>query len=555
MHPRFRLRAISLAGIGLFVAVACGGQSGTQLAGSQELRVNVTTEPSTFDPSRTQWNYEAAVDRNVFESLLKASKDFKSVDPNAADSYTIDSTGTVYTFKLHSGAKWSDGKPVTASDFVYGWQRIVDPRVAAPYASFYYSVKNASKINGMSPKDPTLDSALQSLGVKAVDDNTFQVTLEAPAGYFKWVASVWLGAPVRKDIVEKYGKDSSGTDKWGAVAPTAVESVVGNGPYKVIEVVAKDHVTLGLNPSYSGNTPKPTLTKIVLYEIDDPTVGYAKYKSGELDMVQVPLANVDAVRTNPEVVKVPELVVYWIDINTRAKPFDNPSVRRAFSLAFDRESYAKNILKGTGIAAFSLVPKGMRNYQPELGQKYDPTAAKAELAKSGYTADQLSAMQIKWLYNSNSPTQKTLSEFIQAQFKQNLGVTVVLDGTDSKTISSRLGKLQYQIGGLSGWGADYPDSQDWFDIFLTGSGNQFSGWSDQAYDAAVAKGDAATDDAQRDAAYADAQRALTDGAPVIFLEQSIRWWQVKPYVKGLNISPNDDFLGDLSTYTIRLTQH
>src|SRR6266700_1679100 len=229
MHSGFRLRAIALAGIGLFVAAACGPSStGTTLASTQELRVNIGTEPCCFDPGQTQWNYEAAVDRQVFEAPLKASKDFKSVVPNAADSYTIDSTGTVYTFKLHKGAKWSDGQAVKAADFVYGWQRIEDPRVAAPYASFYYIVKNAATINAMDAKNPGIDDAVQTLGVKAVDD---------------------------------------------------------------------------------------------------ATVAYAKYKSGELDMVNVPLADIDAVRSSPELVKVPELTVFWIDINVKAKPFDNPNVR------------------------------------------------------------------------------------------------------------------------------------------------------------------------------------------------------------------------------------
>jgi len=157
------------------------------------------------------------------------------------------------------------------------YQRLLDPRVAAPYASYYYIIKNAAKINAMSPKDPDVDAAVQSLGVKAVDDNTFQITLESPAGYFKWVASLWTGAPVRKDIVDKYGKDASGTDKWGVVAAGAAQSLIGNGQYKVSEVVTKDHITLVLNDKYTGSAPKPTITKITMSEIEDETVAYAKY--------------------------------------------------------------------------------------------------------------------------------------------------------------------------------------------------------------------------------------------------------------------------------------
>jgi oligopeptide transport system substrate-binding protein len=548
------LRAVALTTVALFVVAACGTSSGSGST-AQELRVNIGTEPSTLDPGLTQWVYEAAVDRNVFEAPLKASKDFKSVVPNAADSYTIDSTGTVYTFHLHPGAKWSDGVPVKAADFVYAWQRIVDPRLAAPYSSFFYIVKNAAKINGMDPKDPNLDAAIQTLGVKAVDDNTFQVTLESAAGYFKWVASLWVAAPVRKDIVDKYGKDSSGNDKWGAVAASAAQSVVGNGQWKISEVVPKDHITLVPNTNYSGNNPKSSLTKITLFEIDDETVAYAKYKSGELDMASVPLADTAAVTTDPELVKVPELTVFWIDMNTKAAPFNNVKVREAFSQAIDRDAYVTSVLQNRGISSTTLIPQGMRNYQPELGtlQKFDATAAKATLAASGVSAASLNG--VKYLYNSNSPTNKTIAEFVQAQLKTNLGINIVLDGTDSKTVSSRLGKLQYQFGGPSGWGADYPDSQDWFDIFKTGSGNQFNGWSNATYDAAVTAGDAAADDTTRDSQYATAETAIVTDAPVIFLDQRISWWLVKPYVKGLNITPNDDFLGDLSTYTISIASH
>ncbi len=462
----------------------------------------------------------------------------------------------VYTFKLHKGAKWSDGQPVKAADFVFGFQRLLDPRLAAPYSSFYYSIKNANTVNNMDPKDPGVDAALQTLGLKAVDDNTFQVTLEAPAGYFKWVASLWTSSPVRKDIVDKYGKDSSGNDKWGAVAPTASQTVVGNGLYQISEDVPKDHITLVPNANYSGSQPKPTITKITESLIDDETVAYAKYKSGELDMVGVPVADTEAVRSSPELVTIPELTVFWVDINVKKAPFDNPKVRLAFSQAIDRDSFVTNIEKGRGISATTLIPKGMRNYRPDLGtpQTFNAATAKATLASAGVSAAALSG--IKYTYNSNSPTNKTIAEFVQAQFKTNLGIDIVLDGTDSKTVSKRLRTGNYQIGGPSGWGADYPDSQDWFDIFMTGSGNQFSNWSDKTYDDAVTAGDAASDNAKRDAAYQTAETELVQQAPVMFLYQRTGWFLVKPYVKGINTTPNDDqWLGDFFTWSIQIAQH
>ena len=403
---------------------------------------------------------------------------------------------------------------------------------------------------------PGVDAALQTLGVKAVDDNTVQITLEAPAGYFKWEATLLIGAPVRKDLVQKGGKDSTGNDKWGAVAATAPQSVIGNGLYKISEVVPKDHTTLVPNPNYSGSQPKTTLTKITEYYIDDETVGYAKYKSGELDMVPVPTADTEAVRNSPELLKVPQLVVFWVNMNTTKAPFDNPKVRLAITQAIDRDSYVKNIQKGRDLAASTLIPKGMRNYRPDLGtpQSFNPATAKATLASSGVSASSMNG--VKYLYRSSSAGSKTAAEFFQAQLKTNLGIDVVLDGTDSKTESARLKAGNYQFGDITGWGADYPDSQDWFDIFLTGSGNNFSFWSNKAYDDAVAAGDAAADNAKRDAAYETAAKLLVSEAPAMFLYQQTGWYLVKPYVKGAILTPNDDqWLGDNFTWSLQIAQH
>jgi oligopeptide transport system substrate-binding protein len=164
-------------------------------------------------------------------------------------------------------------------------------------------------------------------------------------------------------------------------------------------------------------------------------------------------------------------------------------------------------------------------------------------------------MNIKYTYNSNSATSKTIAQFIADQLKTNLGVTLVLDGADSKTNSKRLHTGNYQIGGPSGWGADYPDEQDWYDIFITGSGNQFSNWSNASYDKAVNDADAAADQSKRDTLYNQAGKILVDEAPVVFLNQRTRWALVKSYVKGVTDLPNDDFPGDFYIYTVQIAQH
>ncbi|HEV1991293.1 MAG TPA: peptide ABC transporter substrate-binding protein [Candidatus Dormibacteraeota bacterium] len=556
MQAGNRIRAVALAAVGMVAFAACSTGSKVQLASAQELRIRLSTAPSTFDPGQQQWDYEAAVGRQTFEALLRPTRDFKDVAGAAADSYKVDSTGKVYTFRLHPGARWSDGKMVKAADFVYAFQRLLDPRLAAPFASFYYTIQNAATVNGMDIKDPGIDAALQTLGLKAVDDNTFEVTLEAPAGYFKWVASLSTSAPVRKDVVEKWGKDSAGGDKWAAVSPSASQQVVGNGLFKVFEVVILDHVTLVPNTGYAGSQAQPSLTKITEYFIDNETDAYAKYKSGQLDMITVPMAESEAVRSSGELLKVPQLSVFWINLNVRKAPFDNPKVRLAVAQAIDRESYKTNVRRGRGLAASTLIPKGMRNYRPDLGtpQKFDAATARATLASSGASAASLNG--VRYTYISSSPSSKTTADFVQAQLKANLGVDVALDGIDYKTYTNRLRSGNYAFGGPTPWGADYPDSQDFYDIFMTGSGNQFSGWSNKAYDDAVTAADAATDQAKRDAGYESAEKTLISDVPVIFMYQPTAWYVVKPYVRGIITTPNDDqWLGSFFTWSIQIAQH
>ena len=537
------------------MVVACDTSSVT-LAGNQELRVNIGGEPGTLDPGQQQYVSDAALGRNTFEALLKPTQDLKDVTGGAADSYTVSTDGTVYTFKLHRGAKWSDGQPVKAADFVYAWQRLVDPRVAASYAAFYTVMRNGTKVNGMNPNDPGIEAALQTLGLEAIDDDTFRVTLEAPAGYFKWVAALWTGAPIRKDVVAKAGKDSSGNARWGAVSPEAVNALIGNGQFKISEVVPKDHITLVPNPNYSGRSPKPTLTKITLFEIADDSVAYAKYKSGELDMAAVPLSDTKTVQASPELIRDSVLTVFWIDFNVKKAPFDNLKVRQAFSEAIDREAYVKRVLQGRGLSATTLIPKGMRDYGPEMGsaQRFDLTNARANLKASGMTVEQLNGMDLK-LYYTNFSTLIMAAEFVQAQLKTNLGINVALEGADQHTNHVRRGAGNYTMYALAGWGADYPDSQDWFDVFLTDSTNQFNGWSNAEYDQTIVRADILPDGAERDQLYARASRILASDAPVIFFYQPVDWTLVRSYVKNVTFTPIDDFPGDFHLDSIQIARH
>src|SRR2546429_1633280 len=324
----------------VLVAFACGvnnGQNQSGLAKDQVYRVNINTEPKVLDPTLTQYTYEAAVDRQLFGPLVTAKFDSNGnptdVQPAAAERCAVSSDGLTWTFHLRKN-NWSEGQPVRGRDFVTAWKRMLDPTLAAPYADpfFDFTVAGAKDYANLDPKKDAakIPAFLDGLGLKAPDDNTFVVTLQQPAPYFKWIASLLVAAPVRKDVIDKYG-----SDKWGAVDPSAVKSLVSNGPFMMSELVPQDHISAVPNPHWTGK--KPTLSKITLYEIADDNQALARYRTGELDDANVPLSDTQAIqndaRLGKQVLKTNTLVSFWVGFNLRQKPFDNPKVRQAFTQA------------------------------------------------------------------------------------------------------------------------------------------------------------------------------------------------------------------------------
>src|ERR1700674_782798 len=539
--------------IGLLVA-ACGTStsSTSNLAKDQTLRLNNNTEPNSLDPGQEQYSYEGSIGASISEALLKIKPDLSDAAPATAASYSVSTDGLTWTFKIRSNAKWSDGKPVTGADFVYAWQRILDPRLAASYADPFFDGTSAGGANylNLDPSKPAdvakIPAFLSGLGLSAPDASTFVVKLQAPSPFFKWIASLWMSAPVRKDVVDQYG-----SDKW-ATSPT---SLITNGQYKVSEWVSKDHITLVPNTNYWGG--QPTVTKIINYMITDDNQAYAKYLNGELDEVTVPLANTQLVKGDPKLSKeikfVPQLTLFWMDFNTRKAPFNNKDARLAFSKAVDRNALVTNVLQQRSTAASYFIPKGMNGYRPDLGttQAFDAAAAKTLLTSA---VGDPSKITIDFLIR-NSTANKQIGEFLAAQLQTNLGVKVNQIVIDSKTVTTRLRAHNYQLY-VGGWGADYPDDQDWFDIWMTGSGNVFGGWSNPAYDGLVKQADTTADATKRQSLYDQAQKILIDEAGGGFLYQRNYMYLVKPYVQGLTTTAQDfTNVGDWFWGKVSLASH
>jgi len=547
------LRAMALALLVSAVASACNSTpltQGPRLARDQTLRVQLDDQPGTLDPGQTQYPYETAVLRAIAEPLLKPTADLSAVVGAAAQSYEVGSGGTVYVFHLRKTAQYSDGVSVKAQDFVYAWQRLIDPRLAALNATFFANaILKGEQVSLLDPqRDSTrIDAALGTLGLKAVDDFTFQVTLARPDPAFVWIAALPAGAPIRQDVVKKY------TDKWAA----SPDSLVTNGPFHVTEMVANDHITVVPNTHYWG--AKPKLTTITFQVVNDGGVALTKYKNGELDAVDVQLAQAASVagdaQLKQQLVKTPALTVYWIVFRVNQAPLNNPKVRQAIASAIDRDAFITQVFQGQGMPAETFIPRGMHGYAPELGspQKFDVAQARVLLAASGVTAKQLSGVKLS--YDQSSDFSKATAKFVADQLKNNLGVDVTLEPLDSNTLGGRLDVGAFQIAGPLGWSADFPDPSDWFGLFTTTSSYDYALYQNPAYDNFVRVAGTDTQADRRDQEYKQAQKLLVNDIPAAFLAQSVSWYLMRPYVLGITTSPLDEWPGALYPAQIYIGAH
>ncbi|HET9782521.1 MAG TPA: peptide ABC transporter substrate-binding protein [Candidatus Dormibacteraeota bacterium] len=537
----------------LFLAsTACdtGVTVAPKLAQDQVLRLQLEDQPSTLDPGQTDPThlYETGVLRTISEPLLKPMPDLSGVVAAAAQSYEVNGDGTAYVFHLRANGKYWDGTPVKAQDFVYAWQRLIDPRLAAPNETlFANTVLNGERVSLMDPQRDAaaIDNALGTLGLKAVDDFTFQVQLARPDPAFVWLAAMPASAPVRKDVVAQNG------DKWA----TSASTLITNGPFKVAEMVKNDHITVVPNPNYWGR--KPTLKRIDYLIVNDGATALSKYHSGQLDEVTVDLPQSSSVTQDDtlkrQLIKTPDLTVFWIAFRVNSPPLDNVHLRQAIAQAIDRQAFVSGVLAGQGLPAISLIPRGMHGYEPSLTtQNFDVAQARASLAASGLTAKQVS---LTLSYDQSNEFRKKTAQFVHDQLATNLGINVVLQGLDPNTLGSNTDSGQFQVAGPEGWTADYPDQADWYDTFLTTSSYNISLWQNPQYDNFVRVARTDMDPARRDQEYLQAQSMLVNDVPVAFMAQTVSWYLVQPYVRGIGTSPIDEWPGALLPTQLSISPH
>ena len=496
------------------------------LAGDQTLNVHLAEGPRTLDPTLATDEREEAIVRQFSEPLLRGAADLHDVEPAAAESYDVSPDGTIWTFHLRANARYADGQPVHAQDFVYSWRRLIDPRTAAPHGSFFAAaVAGGEDAVALGPKDPGVDAALDRLGLRAVDDLTFQVTAPQPGGALRWIATLPEGGPLRQAMLATPGQ-------------------LGNGPFRVADT-SPARITLVPNPNYwAGRT---TLSRIVL-QFGSAAAAVDAYRAGQLDEVTAPPDTLDP-GLRRELLRSPELTTFWVDFNTGRAPLDNPRVRQALAEGIDRQAVVTDDFEGRAAPATTLIPSGMRGYRPEVGhpQDFNPSAARQLLDQSGVPRDELTALP---MIVRDRPQDRAIAATVAAQLQKNLGVSVAVQPLSVADYSKRLRSGDFALAGPTGWTADYPDQQDFFDLFRSTDGNNGARWRSSRFDALVKLADTEPNADKRDQLYNQAEQLLVQDAPVAFLVQRYDVTLVKPYVKGLHPSPVDEWPG--ATYSTLL---
>ncbi|MFN8499103.1 MAG: peptide ABC transporter substrate-binding protein [Anaerolineae bacterium] len=508
------------------------------------VRINIGTYPDNLDPQAASFVNEIAHIQMIYQGLVSIGPDLKPA-PGAAESWTVSDDGLTYTFKLKD-AKYSDGQPVTAKNFEYAWKRAADPSIGGEYAAQTYLIKGAEEYNTADAKTTSaadLQKLRDAMAVKAIDDKTLQFTLTKPAAFFPYIASLWIGYPVRQDVLEKCG------ESWWAKA----ECHIGNGPYKLTDLKEKQVGRFAPNPNWTG--PKVENDGVEYRYITDTKVAYEAYKNGELDVI--PLAAEDLANTKADAVLSKEINVYpgnctfALQFNMTKDPFSKTEARTAAGQAFDRETYVKQILQGLGQATTSWLSPDTPGFQQNAGAnlKYDPAAAKANWAKAG------NPPEVKLTYSS-SPRNKTRFEFIADQLQKNLGTKVTLDPVEPTTYTALTKDVSTSPPiFVLGWCFDYPDPQNWLSVVFrsdTGFAKRV-GWNNPEFDKLVDQADAEKDPTKRLQEYNQAENLLLNQAAIAPLWGNVNSYLVRPYVQvGKKTSMDADFPGHVEPWKLAI---
>ncbi|CAN5510768.1 ABC transporter substrate-binding protein [soil metagenome] len=461
---------------------------------------------------------------NILSALLEGlvgedPQDLHPV-PGVAEKWDVSEDGRTYTFHLRQDAKWSNGDPVTAHDFVQSYRRILSPALAADNAYMLYAVENAEAFH----KSRLSDFA--QVGFRAPDDHTLIIQLTSPTPYFLSLLSGYSWFPVHIPTVEKYGPAFERGSRW-----TRPGRFVGNGPFTLEAWRLNVDVRVKKNPLY-WDAQTVTLNGIVFHTIDSLNVEERAFRAGQIHLTDaIPINRIDRYRREqPDLLRIdPYLGTYFYRVNITRPPLTNPLVRRALAMAIDRQSIVENVTRGAQLPANAFTPPNTGGYTPTASLAYNIDEAHRMLAEAGFPEGR-GLPPVEILFDT-SENHRTIAEAIQQMWRRNLNVNATLVNQEQKVYFNSRRQMEYQVI-RSSWIGDYNDPNSFLNLWVSGAGNNMTGWSNPDYDRLIAAAGATADQAARFAAFQQAEGILLREAPVIPIYFYTHCFLLRPNVKG-----------------------
>ena len=498
----------------------------TDTTGKKILSVQIGPNPETMDPALNSAVDGGNMILTNFECLLTNDKD-GNIAPGQAESWEVSEDGKTYTFKLRDGLKWSDGTPLTAEDFVYSWQRVCDPEVAAPYAETVLSM-----VEGY---DEAIAGDITKLGVEAPDDTTLVVHLKDTCPYFESLAAFATLSPVQKATIETNG------DAWATSAAT----YVSNGPFYITEWVPSSYILMEKNPNY-WDAENIKLDGIKFNLIEDANAAYNAFNAGEIALIKdVPTEEIPSLKDNEDFHVEPIIGTYYVSLNTEKEPFDNKDVRKALNLAIDREYLANTLMQGTYSPAGNFVGPGWmdtdgtefvtnsnggKEFISTTDYEADVEEAKKLLEEAGYPNGE--GLPTLTYTTNDAGYHKTVAEYLQQCWKE-IGVNLDVDIVEWASFTPMRRNGDYEIA-RNGWVGDYSDPSNILDLLYSTNGNNDGKFNNAEYDAQMDISRTTLDPEERSAALHKAEEILMDEAGCIPLAYYNDFWlEDGDVVKGI----------------------
>jgi len=511
--------------------------AGTQLSDSQRIVINNGSEVATLDPQKAEGVPESNVMRNLLEGLVETDNNGQLV-PGVAKQWQSEE-GRIWTFTLRDDARWSNGKPVTAQDFVYSWQRLADPKTGSPYASYLQAahLENIDAI--LSGK-----ASPAELGVKALDDHHLQVTLSEPVPYFVDMLAYSAMKPVYRPAIEQWG------EQW-----TQPQHYVGNGAFTLSEWVVNEKIVVKRNPNYWDNA-HTVIDEGVFLPLSSENSDINRYRSGGTDMTNsaVPPELFKKLQQDlgDEVKVSPLLCTFYYEINNQKAPFNDARVRSALKLTLDRDIIAQKIMGQGQIPAYGLTPPfthGITLSPPAWAQQTQSernASAKQLLADAGF--NQQNPLRFTLLYNT-SEQNKRQAIAAASMWQKNLGAVVTLQNQEWKTLLETRHQAQYDVVRAT-WCADYNEPSTFLNMVLSGSSINTAFYQSSAFDQLMKQTLTSADEAKRAALYQQAEAQLDKDSPIVPVYYRVSVRLVKPWVGGFTGKDPQDMLA-LKYYYIK----